>query len=171
MMGLLALLLGFTLSIGVSRCDERRDVISHRIQRDWHALAAGRPARGAPARRHAGRAARPMQTLRIALGGAGAVPAEAIARSPGLERDFASHVDLVGGRAGRPARPEQRRVECADQWGQIQLIDIHELRISSIENFLPVPLFMLLIAIASVAIWFFAWSFGALQPGPAYGHT
>ena len=49
--------------------------------------------------------------------------------------------------------------------GANELIDIHELRISSIENNLPAVLFLLLITIASVAIWFFAWSFGASNQG------
>jgi len=46
-----------------------------------------------------------------------------------------------------------------------ELIDIHELRFASIENFLPAVLFLLLISIACVAMGFFAWAFGASDMG------
>ena len=41
------------------------------------------------------------------------------------------------------------------------MIDIHELRLASIENYLPVSLLLLLLGVAAVAISFLAWSFGA----------
>ena len=41
------------------------------------------------------------------------------------------------------------------------LIDIHEIRLASIDNYLPVSLMMLLLGVAAVAVSFVAWSFGA----------
>ena len=46
-----------------------------------------------------------------------------------------------------------------------EVIDIHELRLASIKNFLPAPLFMLLFAVAAVSMGFLAWAFGAANQG------
>ena len=45
------------------------------------------------------------------------------------------------------------------------MIDIHELRIASIENYLPAPLIILLFAVSAVSIGFLAWAFGAANQG------
>ena len=41
------------------------------------------------------------------------------------------------------------------------MIDIHEIRLASIENYLPMSLLLLLVGVASVSTSFLAWSFGA----------
>ena len=41
------------------------------------------------------------------------------------------------------------------------LIDLHELRLASIENNLPSALFLLLLALGALSVVFLAWSFGA----------
>jgi hypothetical protein len=41
------------------------------------------------------------------------------------------------------------------------LIDLHELRLASVENELPPPLFLLLLALGALSVAFLAWSFGA----------
>jgi hypothetical protein len=46
-----------------------------------------------------------------------------------------------------------------------ELIDIHELRLASIENYLPAPLFILLLTVGAVATSFLAWAFGAANQG------
>ena len=46
-----------------------------------------------------------------------------------------------------------------------EVIDIHELRLASIENFLPAPLFLVLITVAALSIGFLAWAFGAANQG------
>ena len=40
------------------------------------------------------------------------------------------------------------------------LIDLHELRLASIENNLPSALFLLLLALGALSVAFLAWSFG-----------
>jgi hypothetical protein len=40
-----------------------------------------------------------------------------------------------------------------------EVIDLHELRLASIENFLPVTLLMLQVGVAAVAMGFLSWSF------------
>ena len=45
------------------------------------------------------------------------------------------------------------------------LIDIHELRLSAVESFLPASLMMLLLGVAAVSIYLLAWSFGAAGHG------
>ena len=46
-----------------------------------------------------------------------------------------------------------------------EMIDIPELRLASIENYLPAPLFLLVFAVAAVSIGFLAWAFGAANQG------
>ena len=41
------------------------------------------------------------------------------------------------------------------------MIDLHELRLSSLQNHLPAELFYLLVALASLSVGFLAWGFGA----------
>ena len=90
MLGLLGLLLGFTLAMAVSRWDERRDVIV----------------------------------------------------------DEANAIGTLWLRAGLLEAPLR-----------------NELRLASIENYLPAPLFLLLFTVASVSIGFLAWAFGAANQG------
>ena len=42
-----------------------------------------------------------------------------------------------------------------------ELIDLHELRLASIQNYLPTSLLLLLLGMATIAVGFLAWSFGA----------
>jgi len=161
MLGLLALLLGFTLSMGVSRLEDRRDVIineSNAIGTLWlRASLLAEPLQGALRD-----ALHTYTDLRIAMGGAGG-DREALrvvrAKSESLHTSIWSVVE----QADQPG--QSNAVLSSLISGANELIDIHELRISSIENFLPAALFLLLITIASVAIWFFAWSFGASSQG------
>ena len=161
MMGLLALLLGFSLSMGVSRWDERRDVIvteSNAIGTLW--LRAGLLEN--PLRDGLRDALDDYTDIRIAMGGAGGDrEALRIARSKS-ESLHASIWSMVE-QARQPGQSNAVLSSLIN--GANELIDIHELRISSIENNLPAVLFLLLITIASVAIWFFAWSFGASSQG------
>ena len=46
-----------------------------------------------------------------------------------------------------------------------EVIDLHELRLASIQNYLPAPLFLLLFTVASVSLGFLAWAFGAANQG------
>jgi len=166
MLGLLALLLGFTLSMGVSRWDERRDVIvteSNAIGTLW--LRAGLLEK--PQRDGLRDALRDYADIRIALGGAGGAR-EAMRAARSRSEFLHTSIWSVVEQANQPG--QSNAVLSSLISGANELIDIHELRTSSIENFLPVALFILLIAIASVAIWFFAWSFGASSQGRRTAH-
>ena len=161
MLGLLALLLGFTLSMGVSRWDERRDVIvteSNAIGTLW--LRAGLLEKHQ--RDGLRDALRDYADTRIALGGAGGAR-EAMRAARSRSEFLHTSIWSVVEQANQPG--QSNAVLSSLISGANELIDIHELRISSIENSLPAALFLLLIAIASVAIWFFAWSFGASSQG------
>ena len=161
MMGLLALLLGFTLSMGVSRWDERRDVIvteSNAIGTLW--LRAGLLEN--PLRDGLRDALHDYTDIRIALGGAGG-DREALRTARRKSESLHTSIWSVVEQARLPS--QSNAVLSSLISGANELIDIHELRISSIENYLPAVLFVLLITIASVAIWFFAWSFGASSQG------
>ena len=165
MMGLLALLLGFTLSMGVSRWDERRDVIvneSNAIGTLW--LRAGLLEN--PLRDDLRDALHDYTDIRIAMGGAGG-DREALRTARTKSESLHTSIWSVVEQASRPGQSNAVLSSLIN--GANELIDIHELRISSIENYLPAVLFVLLITIASVAIWFFAWSFGASNQGRAYG--
>ena len=161
MLGLLALLLGFTLSMGVSRWDERRDVIvteSNAIGTLW--LRAGLLEN--PLRDDLRDALYDYTDIRIALGGAGGdreVLRIARSKSESLHASIWSVVEQSS-QPGHSNDVLSSLISAANE-----LIDSHELRISSIENYLPAVLFVLLITIACVAIWFFAWSFGASSQG------
>lgn len=161
MLGLLALLLGFTLSMGVSRWDERRDVIvteSNAIGTLW--LRAGLLEKHQ--RDGLRDALRDYADTRIALGGAGGAR-EAMRAARSRSEFLHTSIWSVVEQANQPG--QSNAVLSSLISGANELIDIHELRISSIENSLPAALFLLLITIASVAIWFFAWSFGASSQG------
>ena len=161
MLGLLALLLGFTLSMGVSRWDERRDVIvteSNAIGTLW--LRAGLLEN--PLRDDLRDALYDYTDIRIALGGAGG-DREALRIARSKSESLHASIWSVVEQASQPG--QSNAVLSSLISGANELIDIHELRISSIENYLPAVLFVLLITIASVAIWFFAWSFGASSQG------
>ena len=161
MMGLLALLLGFTLSMGVSRWDERRDVIiteSNAIGTLW--LRAG--LLESPLRDGLRDALHDYTDIRIALGGAGG-DREALRTARTKSESLHATIWSMVEQARRPGQANPVLTSLIN--GANELIDIHELRISSIENYLPAALFVLLITIASVAIWFFSWSFGASSQG------
>ena len=157
MLGLLGLLLGFTLAMAVGRWDERKIIIineSNAIGTLW--LRAGFLEK--PTRDELRKVLSEYTEARIVLGG--------------------SRDDLETWRAAR-AKSEKLHTQI---WSAIEhasnsemsnaslsslitaaneLIDIHELRLSSIENYLPVSLLLLLLSVAAVAISFLAWSFGA----------
>jgi hypothetical protein len=157
MLGLLGLLLGFTLAMAIGRWDERRDIIVHEsnaIGTLW--LRAG--FLEDPLREQLRKTLNEYTDARIVIGGA---------------RD-----DLETWRAAR-SKSEMLHTEI---WSTIEhaynadlappiiaslinaaneLIDIHEMRLASIENYLPVSLLLLLLMVSAVATSFLAWSFGA----------
>jgi len=157
MLGILGLLLGFALSMAIARWDIRRDVIvdeSNAI--GTLSLRAGlleEPLRGEL-----------RETLRaytgacIALGGSRSDPEEL--RAARLESE-ALHTAIwsVVERANQPTTMNATLSSLISSANE--LIDLHELRLASVENQLPAALFLLLLAVGALAIAFLTWSFGA----------
>ena len=157
MLGILGVLLGFTLSMAIARWDARRDVIveeSNAIGTLW--LRAGLLEE--PLREELRSALGDYTDTRIALGGSrGDLDALRTAQSEGE----ALHATIwsVVERADQPGTSPavlSTLIAAANEF-----IDLHELRVASIENFLPAFLILLLPCITAAAVASLAWSFGA----------
>ena len=161
MLGLLGLLLGFSLSMAVSRWDARRDVIlseANAIGTLW--LRAGlleEPLRG-----DLRDTLRTYADDRIALGGSRGDRAALDAARSKSESLHASIWSVVE-RANQPDRSNAVLTSLIIAANEV--IDIHELRLASIENYLPALLILLLLAVAAVSLGFLSWSFGAANQG------
>ena len=156
MLGILGVLLGFTLSMAIARWDVRRDVIvdeSNAIGTLW--LRAGLLEE--PLRDELRIALREYTDTRIALGGSrGDLDALRAAQSKG-EALHAKMWSIVE-RADQPGTSPAILSTLITATNE--LIDLHELRVASIENFLPAFLILLLPGVAAVAVAALAWSFG-----------
>jgi hypothetical protein len=156
MLGILGVLLGFTLSMAIARWDARRDVIikeSNAIGTLW--LRAGLFEEPLCEELRSG--LRDYTETRIALGGSrGDLDALRTAQSEGV----ALHAKLwsVVERADQPG--VSPATLSALIMAANEIIDLHELRVASIENFLPAFLILLLPGVAAVAVAALAWSFG-----------
>ena len=157
MLGILGVLLGFTLSMAIARWDVRRDVIveeSNAIGTLW--LRAG--LLEDPLRDELRSALQEYTDTRIALAGSrGDLDVLRAAQSEGA----ALHAKIwsVVERADQPGTSPailSTLIAAANE-----LIDLHELRVASIENFLPAFLILLLPCITAAAVASLAWSFGA----------
>ena len=161
MLGLLGLLLGFSLSMAVSRWDARHDVIvneANAIGTMW--LRAGLLEE--PLRSDLRDTLREYTDARIALGGSRSDRAALRAARSKSESLHASIWSVVE-RANQPDQSNAILSSIINAANEV--IDIHELRLSSIENYLPAPLFLVLITVASLAMGFLAWAFGAANQG------
>lgn len=161
MLGLLGLLLGFSLSMAISRWDARHDVVvkeANAIGTIW--LRAG--LLEDPLRSDLRDALRKYTDVRIALAGSRGDPATWDAARSNSESLQASIWSVVK-RANQPGRSNavlSSMVNAANE-----LIDIHEVRLASIANYLPAPLFLVLLTVAGVAVGFLAWAYGAANQG------
>ncbi len=156
-LGILGLLLGFALSMAIGRWDTRREVIvdeSNAI--GTLSLRAG--LLEDPLRDQLREALRAYASARIALGGSRSDP-DAL-REARLESE-ALHVVIwsVVESANRPTTANATLASLISSANE--LIDLHELRLASIENHLPPALFVLLFALGALSVAFLAWSFGA----------
>ena len=161
MLGLLGLLLGFTLAMAVSRWDERRDVIvdeANAIGTLW--LRAG--LLEAPLRDEMRDVLGKYTDARITLGGSRDDRAALRAARSESELLHAS-IWAVVERANQPGR--SNAVLSSLITAANDVIDLHELRMASIENYLPASLFLLLFTMAAVSVGFLAWAFGAANQG------
>jgi hypothetical protein len=159
--GLLGLLLGFTLAMAIGRWDARHDVVvaeSNAI--GTLSLRAGLFEQ--PIRDEMQASLREYTDARIEL--ANSVDdrdawRDARQQSEALHAKIWSMVEQAGAREASNAKLSSL-ITAANE-----LIDIHELRIASVENFLPASLLLILLGVAAVAIYFLAWSFGATGGG------
>ena len=157
MLGLLGLLLGFTIAMAVGRWDERREIIveeSNAIGTLW--LRAGFLEE--PVRDELRETLREYIDARIVLGGNRddlETWRTARAKSEMLHAQIWSAIEHTN-RPGLSPAIMSSLIAAANE-----LIDIHEMRLASIENYLPMSLLLLLVGVASVSTSFLAWSFGA----------
>jgi hypothetical protein len=157
MLGLLGLLLGFALSMAIARWDARRDVII----REANAIGTLSMRAGLledPLRSQLRETLREYSDARIALGGSRNHPdllSSARSESEALHVTIWSVVEQAN-------RPTTANATLASLIGATnELIDLHELRLASLENHLPPALFLLLLALAALSVAFLGWSFGA----------
>ena len=157
MLGLLGLLLGFTLSMAIARYDARRDVIvseSNAIGTLW--LRAGFLQE--PLREKLRGALRDYTEARIVLGRFIAADDTLRAARSKSETLHASIWSVVE----RADRPEISNATLSSVIvAANELIDLHERTLASIENTLPARVFLLLLGVAALAMGFVFWAFGA----------
>jgi hypothetical protein len=157
-LGFFGLLLGFTLSMAISRFDARRTVIveeANAIGTLW--LRAGLLA--APLDTELRGTLRDYTEARLALGRIGGDLGKlrsARERSVMAQRAIWSVVERVTTPGTNPA------VVAAVVTAANNVIDLDELRISSLENYVPAPVVLLLVGMAAIALAFLGWSFGAI---------
>jgi hypothetical protein len=156
-LGLLGLLLGFTLSMAISRYDARRAVIveeANAIGTLW--LRAG--LLDEPLESELRGTLRDYTAARVDLGRVGADLGHLRAarqRSATLQGAIWSMVERAAQPGLSPAVASSL-IAAANE-----VIDVDELRTSSLENYVPAHIILLLVGVASVALAFFGWSFGA----------
>ena len=157
MLGILGLLLGFTLSMAISRWDARHDVLvdeSNAIGTLW--LRAG--LLQDPVRGDLRDTLRDYVEARIALTGSRS-DREALraarSQSEVLHTRIWSAVESVDQSSTNPATMSALLTAANE------LIDLHELRLASIENFLPATLLLIQVGVAAVAMGFLSWCFGS----------
>ncbi len=157
MLGLLGLLLGFTLAMAIGRWDERRDIIVNESNAiGTLSLRAGFLEE--PLRDELRDTLREYTAARIVLGGnRDDLDAWHAARTKSemLHAEIWSVIERAN-KSGLSPAVMSSLIASANE-----VIDIHELRLASIENYLPVSLLLLLLGVAAVATSFLAWSFGA----------
>lgn len=161
MLGLMALLLGFTLAMAVSRWDERREVIvteSNAIGTLW--LRAGLLEE--PLRDDLRDTLQDYTDARIALGG---LRSDRDALKDARNESEALHVVIWSTVESANDADISNAVMSNLITAANELIDVHELRIASITNYLPAALILLLVVVAGFSISFLAWSFGAIGQG------
>jgi hypothetical protein len=145
MLGLLGLLLGF------------RDVIINEANAiGTLSLRAGLLEE--PHRERLRETLRAYSDARIALGGSRSRPDDL--RAARLESE-ALHAEIwsVVESANRPTTANATLASLINSANE--LIDLHELRLASVENHLPPALFVLLLALGALSVAFLSWSFGA----------
>lgn len=156
-LGLLGLLLGFSLSMAIGRFDARRAVIvqeANAIGTLW--LRAGLIEE--PMRSELRALLREYVAVRIDLAEVGA---DLERLRSGAARSEAAHVRIWAVVERVSASEASPAVVSALVAAANEVIDLHETRRASVENFVPAELILMLIGIGAVALGLLGWSFGA----------
>ncbi len=157
MLGLLGLLLGFALSMAISRWDTRHEIIIEEANAiGTLSLRAG--LLGDPLRDQLREALRAYVEARIELGGS-RERSDALHAARNESEDIHAEIWSVVERANVPSTTNATLASIISAANEV--IDIHELRLASLQNHLPSALFYLLLILAAVSVAFLAWSFGA----------
>lgn len=158
-LGLLGLLLGFTLSMAISRFDTRRAVIVDEANAIGTLyLRAG--LLDEPLESELRGVLREYTQARIDLARVGAD----LERLRAARERSAALQTAVWGVVERATRPATSpAVLSALIASANEVIDLDELRMSSLENYIPAQIILLLVGVASVALAFLGWSFGAAE--------
>ena len=156
-LGLLGLLLGFALSMAISRWDDRHDIIIQEanaigtlslraslVEEPLSAQLSESLHDYTKARIEIGRSRDRLETLQAALRES--------------EETHAAIWSVVES-ANRISTPNATLASLINSANQV--IDMHELRIASLQNHLPSTLFYLLFSLAALSVGFLAWGFGA----------
>ena len=156
-LGFLGLLLGFTLSMAISRFDARRAVVvseANAIGTLW--LRAG--LLEAPLRDELRGALRNYTDARLAMTRVGSD----LGRLREARRQSTAEQQVIWSVVERAAGSEQKpAIVSALVSAANEVIDDDELRISSLENYVPAPIVLLLVGVSALALAFLGWSFGA----------
>jgi hypothetical protein len=143
--------------MAIARWDIRRDVIINEANAiGTLSLRAGLLEE--PHRERLRETLRAYSDARIALGGSRSRPDDL--RAARLESE-ALHAEIwsVVESANRPTTANATLASLINSANE--LIDLHELRLASVENHLPPALFVLLLALGALSVAFLSWSFGA----------
>jgi hypothetical protein len=158
-LGLLGLLLGFALSMAISRHDARRAVIvdeANAIGTLW--LRAG--LLDEPLESELRGAIRDYTDARVDLGRVGGD----LERLRAARQQSATSEGAIWAVVERAAQPGASPAIVSSLIASAnEVIDLDELRMSSLENYVPAPIILLLVGVAAIALAFFGWSFGAAE--------
>jgi len=157
MLGLLGLLLGFALTMAISRWDERRDIII----KEANAIGTLSLRAGLLEEPLGGRLREALHAYteaRITLGGSRDRP-DVLHTALSESEDIHAVIWSVVERANVPSTTNATLASLISSANE--LIDLHELRLASLQNQLPSALFYLLLSLAALSVALLAWSFGA----------
>ncbi len=156
-LGLLGLLLGFSLSMAIARWDTRHQIIIQEANAiGTLSLRAGLLEE--PLRDQLREALRDYTEARIALGGSRERP-DVLRAARNESEEIHAEIWSVVERASIPSTPNAILGSLINAANEV--IDVHELRLASLQNHLPSALFYLLLGVATLAVAFLSWSFGA----------
>jgi hypothetical protein len=156
-LGLMGLLLGFSLSMAISRWDARRDVIINEANAiGTLSLRAGLLEERL--RADLRESLRDYAEARIALAG-DRTKTDVLHKARRDSEDLHADIWAAVERANVPGQSNAVLSSLINSANEV--IDIHELRLSSLQNRLPTGLFYLLVGMAALSVAFQASGFGA----------